>query len=124
MCLAPEHNLCQWGSNTLLLDQKSDALTTRPPSSEVYSMCELIIPPHMKTNNLHMQNKDANQLCSNCIPDQRLCFLFTDSTIPFLPKYQASNYFLWVYSLVCVIPGQKPRLLFFSHNGSYLVNID
>ena len=28
------------------------------------------------------ENKDADQLCSNCAADQRLCFHYTDSTIP------------------------------------------
>ena len=32
------------------------------------------------------ENKDADQLRSNCAADQRLCFRCTDSTIPFLSK--------------------------------------
>ena len=32
------------------------------------------------------ENKDADQLRSNCAADQRLCFRYTDSTIPLLPK--------------------------------------
>ena len=41
------------------------------------------------------ENKGADQLRSNCEADQRLCFRYTDSTIPryFLnPKFQASNH--------------------------------
>ena len=30
------------------------------------------------------ENKAADQLCSNCIADQGLCFRYTDSTIPLL----------------------------------------
>ena len=30
------------------------------------------------------ENKDADQLCSNCTVDQRLCFRYTDNTITFL----------------------------------------
>ena len=30
------------------------------------------------------KNKDADQLLSNCEADQRLCFRYSDSTIPFL----------------------------------------
>ena len=30
------------------------------------------------------ENKDADQLCSNCTADQRLCFRYSDSTIPVL----------------------------------------
>ena len=32
------------------------------------------------------ENKGADQLRSNCEADQRLCFRYTDSTIPFLLK--------------------------------------
>ena len=32
------------------------------------------------------ENKDADQLRSNCAADQRLCFRYTDSKIPLLPK--------------------------------------
>ena len=32
------------------------------------------------------ENKDADQLRSNCEADQRLCFRYTDSTIPLLSK--------------------------------------
>ena len=35
------------------------------------------------------------------------------------PKFQASSHLLWVYSLVCVGPGQKPRRPVFSQRGSY-----
>ena len=31
------------------------------------------------------ENKDADQLCGNRTADQRLCFRYTDSTIPLLP---------------------------------------
>ena len=33
-----------------------------------------------------MRNKAADQLGSNCIADQRLCFPYIDSTTPLLPK--------------------------------------
>ena len=32
------------------------------------------------------ENKDADQLRGNLEADQRLCFRYTDSTIPLLPK--------------------------------------
>ena len=32
------------------------------------------------------ENKDADQLRGNREPDQRLCFRYTDSTIPLFPK--------------------------------------
>ena len=37
------------------------------------------------------ENKDADQLCSNCIVDHRLCFRYTDSTITLL-KSQISRF--------------------------------
>ena len=35
------------------------------------------------------------------------------------PNFQASSYLLWLYSPVCVGPGQKPQRLIFSRRGSY-----
>ena len=37
------------------------------------------------------ENKDADQLRSNREADQRLCFRYTDRTIPLLPKSEISN---------------------------------
>ena len=37
------------------------------------------------------ENKDADQLRGNREDDQRLCFRYTDSTIPLLPKYEISS---------------------------------
>ena len=36
------------------------------------------------------KNKGADQLRGNREADQRLCFRYTDSTIPLLPKYEIS----------------------------------
>ena len=38
-------------------------------------------------------NKGADQLRSNCEADQRLCFRYTDSTIPPLLKSQISSFY-------------------------------
>ena len=38
------------------------------------------------------ENKGADQLCSNCTADQRLCFHCMASTIPFLPKSEILNF--------------------------------
>ena len=48
------------------------------------------------------ENKDADQLRGNREADQRLCFCFTDSTVPLLPKSEISS--LWPSS-VAVQPG-------------------
>ena len=37
------------------------------------------------------ENKDADQLRGDREADQRLCFRYTDSTIPLLPKYEISS---------------------------------
>ena len=39
------------------------------------------------------------------------------------PKFQASSHLLWLYSLVCVGPGQKPRRPVFSERGSYYLHL-
>ena len=37
------------------------------------------------------ENKGADRLRSNCAADQRLCFRYTDSTIPLLSKSEISS---------------------------------
>ena len=47
---------------------------------------------HEKTGFLHIcENKDADQLRGNREADQRLCFRYTDSTIPLLSKSEISS---------------------------------
>ena len=48
------------------------------------------------------ENKDADQLRGNREADQRLCFRYTDSTIPLLPKSEISSL---LPSSVTVQPG-------------------
>ena len=38
------------------------------------------------------ENKDADQLCGYRKADQRLCFRYTDSTLPFLLKSEISSF--------------------------------
>ena len=38
------------------------------------------------------ENKDADQLRGNREADQHLCFRYTDSTIPLLPKSEISSF--------------------------------
>ena len=54
-------------------------------------------------------------VAARLIADQRLCFRFIESTIPLL---KSSNHILWLYSLVCVRPGWKPRKHAFSLHRS------
>ena len=41
------------------------------------------------------ENKDADQLRGNREADQRLCFRYTDSTIPLLSKSEISSFYLY-----------------------------
>ena len=59
--------------------------------------------------------------------DQRLCFRLVDSTIPLLHVSKSdisSLMLLWLYSPVCIGPGQKAKSQGFScrvlHSGEYL----
>ena len=67
------------------------------------------------------ENKDADQLRGNREADQRLCFRYTDSTIPLLSKYEISSFYLFS---VLVQPGlcqtySETTLLVFPRGGSY-----
>ena len=53
-------------------------------------------------------NKDADQLCSNCTADQRLCFCFTDRSIHQLLKLSSVT----VQAALCQSLGR------FSHDGA------
>ena len=66
------------------------------------------------------ENKGADQLRSNCEADQRLCFRYTDSTIPLLSKSKISSL---MPSSVLVQPGlcqicSETTLLVFPRGGS------
>ena len=39
------------------------------------------------------ENKGADQLCSNCTADQRLCFRYMDSTVTFLLRSEISSFY-------------------------------
>ena len=54
------------------------------------------------------ENKDADQLRGNRETDQRLCFRYSDSTIPLNPKFQASSSF-------CACTGRFVSDLFGNH---------
>ena len=64
------------------------------------------------------ENKGADQLRGNREANQRLCFRYSDSTIPLLPT--SSSHLLLLYIPVCVGPGRKPRRPVLSQRGSYL----
>ena len=67
------------------------------------------------------ENKDADQLRGNREADQRVCFRYTDSTMPLLPKSEISS--LYPFS-VAVEPGlcgtwSETRRPVFSQRGSF-----
>ena len=68
------------------------------------------------------ENKDADQLSSDREADQRLCFRYTDSTIPPLSTTEISRL---QPSFVAVQPGlcrtrSQTRMLAFSRRDSYI----
>ena len=67
------------------------------------------------------ENKDADQLRSNCAAIQRLCFRsrIVQSLYYLNPKFQASSYILWLHSLVCV-GNPEDR---FSHDEAHCILI-
>ena len=68
------------------------------------------------------ENKDADQLRGNREADQRLCFRYSDSTIPLLLKSEISSF--WLFSVlvqpVCVGPVRKPHC-WFSHEAAQMI---
>ena len=67
------------------------------------------------------ENKDADQLRGNREANQRLCFRYTDSTIPLLSKSEMFK----PLAIFCdcpvrfVGPGRKPRRPVFSQRGTF-----
>ena len=45
-----------------------------------------------KSTNCICENKGADQMCSNCTADQRICFRYTTSTIPLLLQSEISSF--------------------------------
>ena len=69
------------------------------------------------------ENKGADQLCSNCTADQRLCFRYTDCMIHHLLKSKISSFWsssVTVQADLCRACW-KPKLLVFSCEGSIMV---
>ena len=69
------------------------------------------------------ENKDADQLRSNCAADQRVFAIRIVQSLYFLnPKFKLSSYLLLLCSPVRVGPDGKPRNPVFSRRGSIMVN--
>ena len=67
--------------------------------------------------------KTKTQISCAVTAQPSIAFVFATRIALFLfylyPKFQASSFMLWLYSLVCVGHGGKPKLLVFSCTGSY-----
>ena len=71
LCVAVKQNPKFW-------DKQVWANSANPDLSHVMRKPAFCIPV--------CENKDADQLRGNCKADQRLCFRYTDTTIPLLSK--------------------------------------
>ena len=65
----------------------------------------------------YAKNKGADQLCSNCTADQRLCFRFTDSTIHLFHKSGISMFYMFSWYKYLILN------LVFSHLGFWSGNL-
>ena len=87
-----------------------------------YQMCHVMRKPYFSL----CENKGADQLRSNFTAKLISAFIFATPIVQsffFLnPNFQASSYPLWLYRLVCIRPGRKPRGPVFSLRGSKCAN--
>ena len=69
------------------------------------------------------ENKDADQLRGNREADQRLCFHYSDSTIPLLLTSEISSFYLFSESVQAGFcrTWSETTLLVFPRGGSYVV---
>ena len=70
------------------------------------------------------ENKGADQLRSNCEADQRLCFRYSDSTIPLLLKSEISSFYLFselVQAGLCRTWSKTPKTGFLASRLIYAV---
>ena len=98
-----------------------------------YAFCVLVRPNeprHEKTCFCICENKDADQLRSDCAADQRLCFRYIDSTVPLLPKYEILSLYP---SSVAVRPGlcrfptglaSRLKLFYFRYLSNLILKTD
>ena len=74
------------------------------------------------TTGIVCENKDGDQLCSNCTADRRLCFRHMDSTIPLLLIYELDFNLLALfcdYTAWFVSDGWKPNCWFSHAHAQY-----
>ena len=104
-------NTCKYLEN--LKNKIAQIMITRTVDlggSTIVGLCAILNWNHMicimrKPDFCLCENKDADQLCSNCTADQRICFrYFSFSNV----KIQAYSHLLWLHRLVCGRPGWNP----------------
>ena len=66
------------------------------------------------------ENQDADQLCGKQEADQRLCFRYTDSTIPLLPNSEISSLCGCTDQFVSDLVGNPEDQ--FSHDTAHIFN--
>ena len=80
------------------------------------------MPRHEKTIFFHMRKQRCRSALAVTVK-LISAFVFAtqlEQSLYYLnPKFKASSHLLWLYSLVCVGPGWKPRRPVFSQRGSY-----
>ena len=69
--------------------------------------------------------KDTDQLCSNCIADQHLCFCYTDSTIQLL-KSKISSFYTFsetVQAGLCQTRSQGSKTFFHANSAEHEISM-
>ena len=69
------------------------------------------------------ENKEADQLCSNCTADERLCLCYRDSTIPLLLISKVSS-FVTVQPGLCQTWSETQIVGFLMHRLKYKLLMD
>ena len=70
---------------------KTNKLTCLFQCKSIIKRLKCVAAPKKTPTICICENKGADQLCSYCTADQHLCFRYTDSTIPLLPKSKISR---------------------------------
>ena len=99
---------------TLIVLHKADVLEYHLHTVLFEGYVSKIELPHGKTNNLH-RRKQKVQI--NCEADQRLCFCYSDSTIPFLLNIKILS--VWLSSVTVQVglcqTWSETQIVGFSH---------
>ena len=103
--MSGKRSICFFGSQKTFETRKRPVVVTC--ILEYIQFCNLLLKYWLNFKQLHEQqmsrhvgkpticigeNKGADQLRSNCEADQRLCFRYSDSTIPLLLKSEISSF--------------------------------